>query len=139
MSSKNKDKQQHQSQQKFSQYKSEEELAEEREVIETKYQENNLVIEPDGVFGMFVIKNEGGKPIPDVFKGRFTTRELARKCIKDYAKDQTVLYSIREDDYAKKRIALEEKIKYQEQKAKQKETDEAAMHAFMIEQGIIKE
>lgn len=70
-------------------YKSDEELAEMEERIPTKGVKD-LIIVPDGIYGMFKIKWEDGRGVlPDVLKGHYTSMGVAEKAIKRYVDNHT--------------------------------------------------
>ena len=122
---------------KYSQYKSDAELASETEVIETRHMKTDYLIEPDGTFGMYIIRNEKTSSLPEVLKGKFMTRRDARQAIFDHTKDKKTLFSIREEDYNKKRIAAEERAKRAAIEKNRQNIDNQAITDFMIDQGII--
>lgn len=121
---------------KYSNYKNSKELDAEVEKVPLKHSPENYSIEPDGQYGMYVIRIEQGH-LHSSLGGRFTTRADARKAILDYAKTKTVPMHIREEDWRKKQEVEAAKRKREAAAAKIQETDKAALDSFMKESGII--
>lgn len=119
----------------FSMYKTDEELKEMEKTVETN-SKKNLVIVPDGRYGLFVIKwDDGRNATPDILSGMYTSQTRAETAIKNYvSKHRTTKHKEKQERDRERDEKIRQGINYgkpsEETHDKEKEEEEQVEEVF---------
>ena len=106
--------------QNFSMFKSEKELEEMEKTVETN-SKKNLIIVPDGRYGLFkIIWDDGRSTLPAILDGHYTTQSNAEKAIKVYVANHR---TTKHKEKKERDFERDEKIRLGDAYGKPSETD----------------
>ena len=128
------------SKQNFSMFKSEEELEDMEKTVETN-SKKNLVIVPEGRYGLFKIQWDDGRSLlPKELSGQYTSQGFAEKAIKTYVANHRTTKRLekQERDEARDEMIRRGGIKNEQPSEKENITDQAEEKEEEVEKDISK-